>query len=149
MNKTLKFKIAIDILMTICWIITMFYKLTGNALHEYVGMALFFLFILHTLLNWRWYAALGKGTYNKARIIRTVINLALLVCVIATFATVPFISRTVYTGITAGMDRVARRPWQGLHKLAGKAGFALMGIHILQHWVLLKNIFGKSKKLAS
>lgn len=140
-STILQIKMAIDVGMLLCWGITMAYKATGNAVHEVLGMFLFVLFFLHTILNWRWYAALPKGTYNKRRIISTVVNLLLLVCMLATIATVPVISRTVLTAFNSGLDRMARRPWQGIHKAASKLGFALVLVHLVLHASLLKNFF--------
>ena len=146
MSTTLKIKIAIDVLMTLCWLLTMPYKLTGNLVHEYAGMLLFSLFIIHTLLNWRWYAALTKGSYNKRRLLSTAVNLLLLVCVLAAFATVPIISRSVCTLFNSGLDKMARKPWQGVHKVFARAGFWLMLVHLLLHGQLLKNTFIRTKE---
>ena len=45
-------------------------KLPG-AVHEWLGIALFALFLFHTVLNIRWYRALFRGHYPSGRIVQT------------------------------------------------------------------------------
>ena len=40
---------------------------------------MFVLFIMHQIINRRWYSALFKGKYTASRVFQTVLNLALLV----------------------------------------------------------------------
>ena len=46
-------------------------KLPGAA-HEWLGIALFALFLFHTALNIRWYRALFRGCYPAKRVVQTV-----------------------------------------------------------------------------
>lgn len=39
MNKTLKFKIATDVVMTVLLLFLMSYQLVGNTAHEWLGVA--------------------------------------------------------------------------------------------------------------
>ena len=50
-NKKLTVKIMIDIGMTACLLLLMPYSLLGETLHEWIGMAMFVLFIAHHILN--------------------------------------------------------------------------------------------------
>ena len=59
-----KIRLMIDISMTVLLPFLMAYSLIGEAFHEVVGTAIFVLFIVHHLLNRRWYGALFKGKYN-------------------------------------------------------------------------------------
>ena len=45
-----KFKIILDITMTIMFIILMGYYITGNTVHEILGTITFVLFIIHNIL---------------------------------------------------------------------------------------------------
>lgn len=69
----------IDILMSILFIILMGYHITGNKIHEILGVMAFTLFIIHNILNIRWYKAVFKGKYNFRRVLTLVINIALLI----------------------------------------------------------------------
>ena len=73
MNKTLKFKIATDVVMTVLLLFLMSYQLAGDTAHEWLGVALFVAFIVHHILNRRWIAGIIKGKYSVMRVIQTVL----------------------------------------------------------------------------
>ncbi len=140
----LKVRFVIDIAMAICWFLTLKYKLLWAG-HEYVGMLLFVLFIIHIVLNRRWFANLGKGTYNRARTLRTVINIGLLVTMITVIFSAPFIARTFEIGAKGYLSWPVLKMLEGLHKGAGKLGCALMVVHMFLHIPFFKNILRKGK----
>ena len=47
-------KIAIDFCLTAGLLLLMAYELIGKAVHEWIGVGMILLFILHHLLNWNW-----------------------------------------------------------------------------------------------
>ena len=55
-----KFRIILDIIMTVLYIILMGYCITGNAVHEILGTITFVLFIIHNILNIKWYKSIFK-----------------------------------------------------------------------------------------
>ena len=71
-------KRIVDVCMTVLLLCLMAYQVTGEALHEWIGIGMTVLVIIHQLLNRKWYGALFKGKYNPYRIITTVVNIALL-----------------------------------------------------------------------
>ncbi len=62
----------------------MAYQVTGDFLHEWIGMGMTVLVIVHQILNIRWYGAFFKGKYNPYRIVTTVINISLLLAFMLT-----------------------------------------------------------------
>ena len=50
--------------MTLGLLFLMGYHLWGDTAHEWVGAGLFLLFILHHVLNWRWWTGLFKRKYT-------------------------------------------------------------------------------------
>ena len=70
-------------------------KLPGAA-HEWLGIALFALFLFHTALNIRWYRALFRGRYPAKRVVQTVVNLALLIAMLGCVVSAVLISGTVF-----------------------------------------------------
>ena len=75
MKDRIKIKIAADVLMLILMPLLMLYQIIGEALHEYLGILLTLVFILHTLMNCKWYQGITKGSYSVFRTVQTVINL--------------------------------------------------------------------------
>lgn len=57
----LKIKMGIDFLMTALLLCLMAYQVTGQKLHEWFGTGMLVLFLLHNILNIRWYGSLFKG----------------------------------------------------------------------------------------
>lgn len=89
-------KAVTDILMVILFLLLMADRHTGNAVHEWLGIAVAGAFLLHTWLNRNWYKTLTKGRYNFSRSIQLVLNMLLLLAVIGTLASAVLISRTVF-----------------------------------------------------
>ena len=64
----------------------MAYQVTGEAAHEWLGMGMTVLVIIHQFLNRKWYEALFRGKYNPYRTLSTALNILLL----ASFALTAF-----------------------------------------------------------
>ena len=62
-------KRIVDLLLTIALLLMMSYSLIGEAVHEWIGVGMFLLFIAHILLNRRWIGSVGKGRYSAYRIV--------------------------------------------------------------------------------
>ena len=84
MIRTQKIRMIIDISMTILSIILMggTVLFPNDKVHQILGMVLLALWAVHIALNRKWYGAVLKGKYNPYRIMQTVINLSILVCII-------------------------------------------------------------------
>ena len=75
----LKIKMGIDLLMTALLLCLMAYQVTGQKLHEWFGTGMLVLFLLHNILNIRWYGSLFKGKYTLLRAMQTLINISVLI----------------------------------------------------------------------
>ena len=78
------FKYVIDIVMTLALLCLIAYQVTGEALHEWIGIGMTVLLIVHHILNIKWYGALFKGKYNAYRILSTVTNTLLFASIALT-----------------------------------------------------------------
>ena len=123
-------KKAVDICMTVLLLCLMAYPVTGEGLHEWIGVGMTALLVLHHILNRRWYAGLFRGKYNAYRTVTTVVNTALLasialtaVCGMAMSAhAVPFLYGLLPITFT-------RR----FHLAMSFWSFLLMGLHLGLH----------------
>ena len=70
-------KRIVDAAMTVLLLCLMAYQVTGEMAHEWIGMGMTVLVIIHQILNRKWYGALFKGKYNPYRSISTVLNILL------------------------------------------------------------------------
>lgn len=83
---------SLDVAMTVLTLFLMggnnfFYDAIGESLesglvHEILGVILFVLWVVHLVLNRAWIKGLLKGKYNALRIVRTVINCGVILCVL-------------------------------------------------------------------
>ena len=57
-------KIVVDIGMTVMLLLLMTYELIGEAAHEWLGIGMFVLFVIHHILNRKWSRSVFKGKYT-------------------------------------------------------------------------------------
>ena len=98
-------KIAVDIAMTVLFIVLMAYHVTGNKLHEWLGATLFLLFIIHHILNLKWYGGIFKGKYTASRVLMTAIHFLLFASMAGMMISGVLLSREVFgfLNLRAGM----------------------------------------------
>ena len=123
-------KILVDLIMFVFFLLLMEEHLIPDGTHEWIGLSLFIVTIIHIILNYKWYKTLFKGKYSIVRIIQTVVNaflmLSMICCLISSF----MISGTVFKWIRFGGTEVGRK----LHMISTSWAFVLMNIHLGLHW---------------
>ena len=121
---------AVDCGMMILLPLLMAYSLLGETTHEWLGIVMAVLFIVHHVLNWKWYRSLFRGRYGGARILETLTNFLLLADMIALPVSGVLMSLHVFTflNIGGGMS-----PVRTIHLLASYWGLILMSFHIGVH----------------
>lgn len=66
-----KARMIVNIAMTVVLLCLMAYTLVGETAHEVLGTVMFILFIIHHILNRKWFGAVTKGRYNAFRFLQT------------------------------------------------------------------------------
>lgn len=69
---------VVDLLLLISLPLQIVYGRAGAALHEWIGIVVFLLFLLHHGLNWKWYKNLFQGRYSAMRLWNLLVNVLLL-----------------------------------------------------------------------
>lgn len=133
MKMKLKIKIALDIGMTLLFLLQMAYHLIGDSLHGWLGMPLFVLLILHNIGNWKWYAGLRKGKYTAVRVFHTAINILLLLVCLGMMLSAAMLSSTVSALLHLNAVMLGRK----LHMFFTSWGFVLMSAHVGLHWSMV------------
>ena len=129
MNKKTKIKIAADILMTAALPVLMCYSIVGETAHEIFGVAMFALYILHHILNFGWIKSVFKGKYPPKRIVGTIINATMLMCMLGLMYSSIVISKHVFNFVNIGGAMFART----VHMLCAYWGLVLMSVHLGMH----------------
>ena len=82
-DKT-RVKWIVDVCLTVLLLCLMSYQVVGETIHEWIGVGMSGILIIHHILNIKWYGALFKGKYNALRIVSTVVNTLLLISIALT-----------------------------------------------------------------
>ncbi len=138
MNKIRK---IIDIIMVILFIVMMGYHITGNKVHEILGIVTFIFFIIHNILNIKWYKTIFKGKYNFQRVLGLIINLLLLITMICMMVSGIMISN-LFSFLNIPTTMLGRR----LHMTSTSWGFILMAIHVGLHLQIILMKLNKKMK---
>lgn len=120
-----------DLLMVVALVALMAYAVTGQAIHEWLGVAAFLLFVLHHLLNLNWFRALGKGKYTAPRILQTALVPLLFLCMLAQMVSGVAMSRHALPFLNVPISTSTARL---LHLACGYWSFVLVSVHLGLHW---------------
>ena len=124
-----KFRIIIDVLMYVVFIILMGHHITDNKIHEILGIVMFILFVLHNIINIKFYKTMFKGKYKLKRFLLTSIDVLLLICFIGIIVSSINISSDVFNFMN-----IQTKSWGlKLHMLSTSWGFVVMSIHLGVH----------------
>lgn len=134
MTAKRKFQIAIDMMMTVLLPLLVAYQLIGEAVHEWLGICMFLLFLCHHLLNRHWHRNLLKGRYNSIRLIGTVIDILLFIIMISLAVSGVMRSKHIFAFLHIDGGSVSARI---THLLASYWGFVLMSVHVGLHWNMM------------
>lgn len=139
LNRNIAIRLAVDLTMTILMLVAMAYRITGNTIHEVVGGFLFLLFVIHNILNRRWYKAIAKGKYNVRRILSITVNFLFLMSMVTIMISSLPISSVLLPFISVDNDMV----WREIHVLTSYWAFILMAVHIGMSWTTIINAVGR------
>ena len=120
----------VDAAMTVLLLFLMAYQVTGETAHEWIGMGMTLLVIMHQILNRKWYGALFRGRYHPYRAVTALVNILLLL----SFALTAFSGMSMSghaVPFLYGMTPAsfARR----VHLSLSHWAFVLMGLHLGLH----------------
>lgn len=125
-----KCKLFIDVVMYFCFLYLMSYRAgRGFLLHGVFGCGLLFLFLLHHILNLRWYGSLWKGKYSLTRAAFVIIDGFLLATMLGMAASSLMLSGDIFSFSPFLSNRTARV----LHTFSTAWGFMLTVFHVGLH----------------
>ena len=114
--------------------------------HEIGGLALFGLFILHLIFNYRWIIGVTKKVFSKSLNAKTrigyIVNFLLLVSFTLVCISGIFISKELFR-FNSGMI------WKTIHYSSAAAALILTGIHIGLHLKMILSFIKKRIKLSA
>lgn len=127
-------KRVVDITLTVTLLLLMAFQVTEQLAHEWLGIAMLSLTIVHQVLNRKYYAAIFKGRYSPLRVFQLIVNILILLSFVCTafsgmmmsrFAT-PFMNGILPSSIVR-QGHLAMSHWS----------FVLMGLHLGLHFGIM------------
>jgi len=141
MKPKMILKLAVDFAMTAALLLLMAYELVGQAAHEWIGIGMLVLFIIHHFLKWSWTRNILKGRYNAVRIMKTGVVVLILCAMAGSMISGVILSRHALSFLPIKGGRSFAR---NLHMISAYWGFVLMSVHLGFHWSMM---MGMAKKL--
>lgn len=139
MKSKLILKRSVDAAMYILYLLLMCQYALRGAVHEWLGIAVGALFIIHNVLNYKWYKALFNGKYTAARIFQTAVNILLIIAVLLCMVSGILVSQHIFSASGGSAIEFGRH----LHLVVTAWGFVLMTVHLGLHWSIFTAIGSK------
>lgn len=109
--------------------------LTGNTVHEWLGVSFAAGIITHLLLHWDWIVKVGREFFRKLfhqSRLNFVVNSLFFIAMTGSLFSGLLISKDVMS--TLGIQLDVSRGWKSIHTLMSDASLILLGIHVALHW---------------
>ncbi len=139
-NRTMV-NMAVDLSIFVAFLVATAPRLSGLAIHEWLGLALGAALLTHLLLHWSWLVGVTRRFFGKvawsARL-NYVLNTLLFIAFTIIIVTGVLISEVAMPllGISFANDRL----WENLHRVASDATVLLVGLHVAVHWRWIVNV---------
>jgi hypothetical protein len=134
-------RLVVDLVLTIGFVMLMSVPLTGLPLHEWIGIGLMLVVLVHLLSQWDWTMATSRrllGTLTGRLRFTYVLNWALLVAVTLVMVSGLAMSEAALPrlGIVLPHQQFF---WRPVHTLSANAILVLSGIHVGLNWRWVTN----------
>jgi hypothetical protein len=124
----------LDAIILVSYVLAYSYGFTGDAIHEWLGLALGLVLLVHLTLHWDWVIRTTRkllGRRGNDRVI-WLVNLALLLAMTLCIASGVVISRVALPGL--GFFLASSLFWNRLHILTAEITLGLVPVHAALRW---------------
>ena len=144
MNTSTKTNLILDITIFAAFLVSANPSLTGNTIHEWLGVSFAAAIITHLLFHWNWLVKVTteffKNLYHQSRL-NYVVNLLFFIAMPCAMLSGLMISKDVMSVLGIQLD--VSRNWKTIHNLASDASVIMLGIHFALHWKWVINHIGR------
>jgi len=124
-------KRVLDVALTVTLLLLMAFQVTEQLAHEWLGITMVVLTVVHQVLNRKFYAAIFKGRYSPLRVFQLIVNLLLVLSFLCTALSGMMMSRYATPFLNGILTSSIVR--QG-HLAMSHWSFVLMGLHLGMHF---------------
>ena len=140
MKIKLVLQILLDVSMTITLMLLMAFELIGRTAHEWIGISMFGMFILHHILNWSWTRNLFHSRFTPFRILQILCVFVIFITMTGTVISSVLISRQVFSFLSISTGRSFGRM---LHMLCVYWNLVFFSFHLGIHWNVMMGVARK------
>ena len=152
---TPKSNLYLDIGLAALFVIVMEVYFTGVPIHEWLGLLLAVLLIVHFIWHWRWVVQLTRTFFKKLlheSRLNYLLNALLLLDMVILIVSGIVLSSSL--GFKLMLSGVPLLTWQTVHALTAQLSLILAALHIALHWRWIiahtrKYIFQRSHNASS
>jgi len=143
--KKLRGRLLLDLLLTVMLVFEMFFQLTGDFLHEVIGVAFFVTVVVHLALAHKWMGVTARSIREGKRLkagnkLRMVVGILLGIDMLVLMASSVAVSNLL---LNAGVDLAANMygTWATVHTASAYILASLVVGHLLIHWASVAAAF--------
>jgi hypothetical protein len=113
--------------------------LTGNTIHEWLGVSFAAAIVTHLLLHWDWIVKIGREFFRKIlhqSRLNFVVNTLFFIAMTGSLFSGLLISKDVMSFLGIQLD--VSRSWKSIHTLMSDASLIVLGLHVALHrkWIV-------------
>ncbi|MEN6351190.1 MAG: cytochrome b/b6 domain-containing protein [Syntrophomonas sp.] len=126
-----RIKFSLDLLMALSLLFLMVPVVLGQTVHEWAGLVIGVVFIVHIVLNWNWIKAITLKLHRQLTLrvrLNYMLNLLIFIGFAAILLSGMYISKTIDFS-WLGIDGGGRVGWKLLHTSVSYLTFIIVGIH--------------------
>lgn len=123
-------KRCVDVGLAAMFVTLMTTATVEEVAHEWIGITTFALFVVHQVLNRRWWKNLLRGKYTLLRSVGTIVNVGLLLCILGQMTSSLILSEHAFGWLPAFPGAAWARI---MHLVCSYWGFILAAVHTGLH----------------
>lgn len=137
-----KINMLVDVIFLIAFLIVIEEKGIGPVIHEWLGIAIVGVILIHVLIHWDWVVCVTKRFFSKLKAeprINYLVDLGILI----SFTTIIFSGLMMSESVLPAFGVYAARSnlWKFLHVQSTDLTVILTGLHVALHYKWVVNVF--------
>jgi len=129
------FEFWLDALLLVLFVLALSPRMTGLALHEWIGIVFGLPVVVHLLLSWTWITGAIRRVFasagSRARV-NLLLNATLFVLIAVEIVSGVAISQVA--GPSLGFATINDRSWRALHNQTLNLTHLVVGLHVAMNW---------------
>jgi hypothetical protein len=125
----------VDAIVFFGFLIVNEHKITTQAIHEWLGLAIFVTLLFHLFLHWQWVVNKVVSFFKRMALldrINFIVDFLIFTAIIAVTLSGVLMSKSALPALGITLPRSGA--WKQLHSLSAQASLYLLALHFALHW---------------